>query len=109
MSAAMNGAINVSIPDGWVPEFAKDKVNSFVIPPTDPILPDYAQDDADAASLYDLLEREVIPMYYDKPLQWMAVLKNSMRDIIPCFDSNRMVTEYYQKLYGLPFNADGVI
>lgn len=102
MSAAMNGSVNISIPDGWFPEFAKDKVNSFVIPPADPLLPEHAQDDADAASVYDLLEREVMPMYYDQPSCWMSVLKNSMRDIVPAYDSNRMVSEYYQNLYRLP-------
>ena len=67
MSAAMNAAVNVSIPDGWFPEFARDKVNSFVIPPADPRLPEHQQDAADANSLYDLLENEIIPLYYDDP------------------------------------------
>jgi glycogen phosphorylase len=100
MSAAMNGAINVSIPDGWFPEFAKDKVNSFVIPPSNPQLPEHEQDAADAASLYDLLENEIIPMYYEQSPKWITVLKNSMHDVVPAFDSNRMVSEYYQLLYG---------
>ncbi|HTI10666.1 MAG TPA: alpha-glucan family phosphorylase [Puia sp.] len=99
MAAAMNGAINISIPDGWFPEFAKDKVNSFVIPPSDPSLQDHLQDDGDADSLYDLLENEVIPMYYDHPGRWLSMMKNSMRDILPCFDSNRMAAEYYENLY----------
>lgn len=99
MSAAMNGAINVSIPDGWFPEFAKHNVNSFVIPPADQSLPDHLQDEADANSFYDLLEKEIIPMYYDNPADWLSVMKNGMKDIIPQFDSNRMATEYYEKLY----------
>ena len=99
MSAAMNGAINVSIPDGWFPEFAKDKTNSFVIPPADPSLSVHQQDEADANSLYDLLENEVIPMYYDNPAKWLSILKNGMKDIVPQFDSNRMANEYYEKLY----------
>jgi len=99
MSAAMNGAVNVSIPDGWFPEFAKHGVNSFVISPADQGLPVHQQDEADANSLYDLLENEVIPMYYDDPAGWLSILKNGMRDIIPTFDSNRMAKEYYEKLY----------
>lgn len=99
MSAAMNGAINVSIPDGWFPEFARHNVNSFVIPPADQSLPDHLQDEADANSLYDLLEKEIIPMYYDNPAGWLSVMKNGMKDIIPQFDSNRMAKEYYEKLY----------
>ncbi len=100
MAAAMNGAINLSIPDGWFPEFARDKVNSFVIPASDPDLPDHQQDEADANKLYDILENEVIPLYYDQPAQWLSLMKNSMQDIIPGFDSNRLAKEYYEKIYG---------
>lgn len=99
MSAAMNGAVNVSIPDGWFPEFARDRINSFVIPASAPSLPEHEQDEADAHAMYDLLENIVIPMYYDNPEGWLSVLKQSMRDIAPWFDSNRMATEYYKKLY----------
>jgi starch phosphorylase len=99
MSAAMNGAVNVSIPDGWFPEFAKDKINSFIIPAVSPGLPFHQQDEKDADSLYDLLEKEVIPMYYDDPGKWLAIVKNGMQDIIPQFDSHRMVREYYERLY----------
>lgn len=99
MSAAMNGAVNVSIPDGWFPEFAKDKINSFIIPAASPGLPDHQQDEADAHALYDLLEKEVIPMYYDDPKGWLTMMKNGMRDVVPQFDSNRMAIEYYEKLY----------
>jgi starch phosphorylase len=99
MTAAMNGAVNVSLPDGWFPEFAKDKVNSFIIPPSDLSLPDYKQDEADADSMYDLLENEVIPMYYDYPQRWMQIIKNGMADIFPQFDSDRMAREYYEGMY----------
>ena len=99
MSAAMNGAVNVSIPDGWFPEFARDTKNSFIIPVPDPHLPDHQQDEADANALYDLLEKKLIPMYYDDPSRWLSLIKNGMRDIIPMFDSNRMAKEYYEKLY----------
>lgn len=99
MSAAMNGAVNVSIADGWFPEFAKHKINSLVIPHANLDLPVHLQDEADANSLYDLLEKEVIPLYYDDPSAWLSIVKNGMRDIAPQFDSNRMAKEYYEKLY----------
>lgn len=99
MTAAMNGTINVSLPDGWFPEFAKDKINSFVIPPCDISLSEDVQDDLDAASLYNLLETEILPMYYDYPNRWMEIIKNSMTDIVPQFGSNRMAQEYYERLY----------
>jgi glycogen phosphorylase len=100
MAAAMNGAVNAGTPDGWFPEFTKDKINCFVVPPCDINLPEHVQDDLDAASLYALLENEVLPMYYDYPGRWLEIVKNSMKDIVPQFDSNRMAKEYYEKLYG---------
>lgn len=99
MTAAMNGAVNLSLPDGWFPEFARDKSNSFVIPPSDPLLPEHQQDDEDVLSLYGMLEKEVIPMYYDYPSSWVAIMKSAMRDIVPYFDSGRMAAEYYKILY----------
>lgn len=99
MSAAMNGTINVSTADGWFPEFVKDKNNGFVIPSSDPALPEHIQDDKDVISLYDMLEKEVIPLYYDYPSSWVTIMKNSMHDILPYFDSGRMAAEYYAKLY----------
>jgi starch phosphorylase len=101
MSAAMNGAINLSTPEGWFPEFTRDKINSFIIPSSDPSLPEHLQDDEDAKSLYDLLEKEIIPLYYDYPSRWCSIIKNSMKDILPYFDSNRLATEYYSMLYAL--------
>jgi starch phosphorylase len=99
MSAAMNGAVNLSIPDGWFPEFVKDGINGFSIPAANPSLPDHELDDADANSLYDILEKTVIPLYYDNPAGWLDIVKNGMKDIIPQFDSIRLAKEYYEKLY----------
>lgn len=62
-------------------------------------MPEHVQDDTDAASLYQMLETEVLPMYYDYPNRWLEIVKNGMKDIIPQFDSNRMAKEYYEKLY----------
>lgn len=99
IAAAMNGAINIGTPDGWFPEFAKDKINSFIIPECDTTLPDHLQDEADATNLYNIIENELLPIYYDYPKSWNEIIKKSMQDIIPKFDSNRMAIEYYQKLY----------
>lgn len=98
MTASMNGSINVSVPDGWVPEFAKHGENSFIIP-TDASLSIQHQDEKDYKSLLDILENEVIPTYYDNPSLWTKIQKNAMRDIFPQFDSDRMVREYYELLY----------
>lgn len=102
MSAAMNGAVNLSIPDGWFPEFVQDSVNGFVIPAAKATLPEHEQDAQDAEALYDLLENKIIPLYYEDPAAWTLIQKQSMRDILPFFDSHRMVREYYAKLYPMP-------
>ncbi len=99
MSACMNGAIHFSIPDGWHPEFARDNINSFTIPSCDHTLPPEEQDRLDNKALMDLLEETVIPMYYDEPKDWVEMMKHSMSDIMPAFDSGRMAHEYYTKMY----------
>lgn len=107
MTAAMNGAINISIPDGWFPEFAKDKVNSFVMATAPLHLQDYEKDAAEANNLYDLLEKEILPLYYQYNPRWLSLMKNSMQQINPYFNSNRMVAEYYDKLYvGRPVDGN---
>jgi glycogen phosphorylase len=99
MTAAMNGALNVTISDGWVSEFARDRVNCFVVPHANPNLTDHEQDGIDAKKMYDILENEVIPLYYNHPERWQSMVENSMKDIIPNFDSNRLAGEYYKNLY----------
>lgn len=99
MTAAMNGAINVSIPDGWVPEFARDGLNCFVVPAADYSLPDEEKNAADANHLYQVLENQVIPIFYDEPERWESLMQHSLTDILPTFDSKRMAADYYQKMY----------
>ncbi len=99
MTAAMNGSINLSIPDGWVPEFAKHKQNAFVIQPAADSLSQEEKDRQEAKTLLDLLEHEIIPMYYDAPDQWLKIMKASMTDVLPFFDSGRMAQEYYERMY----------
>jgi len=99
MAAAMNGAVNVSIPDGWFPEFARDKINSFVVSPCSAQLPEHVQDELDCGAMYDVLEKEVLPLYYDYPDRWLEIVKAGMKDVAPQFGSNRMAAEYYALLY----------
>ncbi len=99
MTAAMNGSINLSIPDGWVPEFAKHGENSFMISTADDYLSQEEKDKFEAQNLLDLLEHEIIPTYYENKEKWVNIMKRSMSDVIPYFDSGRMADEYYQKLY----------
>lgn len=99
MTAAMNGSINASIPDGWVPEFAKHGKNAFIVEPADDLLSREEKDKIEATHLLDLLENEIIPTYYKSPATWQKIVKASMTDVLPYFDSGRMADEYYTKLY----------
>ncbi|MBD3789447.1 MAG: alpha-glucan family phosphorylase [Campylobacterales bacterium] len=101
MTAAMNGAINFSINDGWFPEFCKDGINSFTILGADHTLPIEEQDKKDNKSMLDRLENEIIPLYYDDQEQWEKIMKNSMEDVLFEFDSGFMAHMYYKKLYNL--------
>jgi starch phosphorylase len=99
MTAAMNGSINFSIPDGWIPEFAKHGKNSFIIEPAADDLPQDERDKIEATRLYDLLENEILPLYYRNPAKWIKIMKAGMKDVDPFFDSARMADEYYEKMY----------
>ena len=99
MSAAMNGSINLSTNDGWICEFYKNGKNSFVLPTVDHHLPTYEQDEQDLDNLLTLLEEVVIPMYYQKRKNWDKIMMESMNSVVPFFDSERMATEYYEKMY----------
>lgn len=99
MTAAMNGSINLSIPDGWVPEFAKDGENCFIIPTADDSLSVEEKDKIEGKNLLDLLENTVLPLYYDSPDKWLKLMKTSMREVVPQFDGARMANEYYEKMY----------
>lgn len=102
MTAAMNGAVNVSTPDGWMPEFAKDRSNCFVSPPADYRQAAAAQDDFDHGHIMHMLEKEVLPAYYKEPARWVKIMKTAMVDVEKDFDGVRMAKEYYKKLYLLP-------
>ncbi len=99
MTAAMRGALNLSTADGWVPEFARHGENAFVISPVNAELPTHQQDWLDLNSIYRILEKEVIPMYYEEQGKWLAMMYQSMADILPYFDSDRMADEYYRTMY----------
>lgn len=99
MTAAMNASINLSTYDGWIPEFAKDGENSFVIPPADLKVSVDAHDQQDYESLYYILESKLIPTYYKTPEKWTDIAWKAMDDVVPAFGSNRMADQYYQELY----------
>jgi starch phosphorylase len=100
MTAAMNGAVNFSTGDGWIPEFINHGNNGFLIPKVDYVnLTIHDQDEHDLDHLYEILEKQILPLYYDNFDTWRQVVKNGMKDVRFQFDSNRMAHEYYELLY----------
>jgi glycogen phosphorylase len=99
MTAAMNGAINFSVQDGWLPEFGEHGLNSFLFPIVDVTLPDYEQDQKDYDNMMQILENEVIPTYYQDKDKWAEIMQNSMKEVNAYFGSERMADEYYRILY----------
>ena len=99
MTAAMNGSVNLSINDGWIPEFQEHGKNCFVIPEVDHLLPAWEQDHLDSQNLYNILENELIPIYYDKPDTWQEIVFNAIDGVVPEFTSRRMAQQYYKDLY----------
>jgi len=100
MTAAMNGAVNFSTNDGWIPEFINHGHNGFVVPMADyNNMVVHEQDEYDLEKLYEILEKEILPLYYENYHTWREVMKNGMRDVRYRFDSNRMAHEYYEMLY----------
>jgi glycogen phosphorylase len=100
MTAAMNGAVNLSTNDGWICEFINNGNNGFVVPPADYMnMHVEEQDEYDLNKLYEILEKEILPLYYDDFDTWRQIVKNGMRDVQFQFDSNRMANEYYEILY----------
>ena len=103
MKAAANGVLNLSILDGWWDE-AYAPGNGWAIGRgEDYDNPDY-QDQVEAEALYDLLERDVIPMFYDRgrdnlPRRWISQMKASIGSLSHFFNTNRMVAEYTDRYY----------
>ncbi|MGI4870167.1 MAG: alpha-glucan family phosphorylase [Janthinobacterium lividum] len=99
MTAAMNACVSLSIADGWIPEFAKDGENCFIIGHADEKLPEEQKDAQEADTLLTVLEKTVVPLYYDQPKQFLKIVKAAMKDVEPEFESGRMAREYYENLY----------
>jgi glycogen phosphorylase len=99
MTAAMNGAINFTVQDGWIPEFGRHGENSFLLPIVDTSLPEHLQDEIDYTNMMQILEEEIIPAYYLDRKKWVGIMKQSIREVTPMFGADRMADEYYTKLY----------
>jgi starch phosphorylase len=100
MTAAMNGGVNFSTNDGWIVEFVNHGNNGYVVPPVDyENMNVQDQDQYDLDQIYDILENEILPTYYDNPQGWRDIVKNGMKDVRFAFNSNRMADQYYELMY----------
>jgi starch phosphorylase len=103
MKPALHGGLNFSILDGWWPE-AFDGKNGWAIGRGKDHDGTRAADLRDANELYRVLEKEIVPLYYDRddhglPRKWIARMKHAIATIPPVFNSHRQVKEYWKKYY----------
>ena len=103
MKAAVNGVINMSILDGWWHEAYKTE-SGWAIGRTEEYEDLEQQDDVESKAIYNMLEGEVIPLFYDRgpdglPRRWIERMKASMAAICPKFNTNRMVHDYIEQSY----------
>jgi len=110
MKAGMNGAINLSILDGWWDE-GYDGQNGWGIKPASPQLDQHRRDREEARTLYELLQDNVVPLYYKRAeggysAEWIRMAKRSMASLLPRYDASRMLGEYVSKYY-LPAARQG--
>ncbi|HSW46855.1 MAG TPA: alpha-glucan family phosphorylase [Phycisphaerae bacterium] len=103
MKVTPNGGLNMSVLDGWWPE-AFDSTNGWAIGDRRIYGNQDYQDFMESASFYDLLEKEIVPMFYDRgpddlPRRWIAMMKSSMQSCCPVFSTSRMVREYAERFY----------
>lgn len=109
--AAMNGVLNLSVLDGWWPE-GFDGLNGWAIGNGHDYADEQRADEADADALYDLLEREVVPLFYQRdevgvPHAWMLRSADAIATVTPRFNAQRMVRDYVRDAYA-PASRRGV-
>jgi starch phosphorylase len=103
MKAALNGGLNLSILDGWWDEWY-DGNNGWAIPSADGIDDPDRRDDIEAHALYDLIEKEVAPRFYDNdaegvPYRWIEMVRHTLKSLGPKVLADRMVRDYVTTLY----------
>ena len=103
MKAALNGALNLSILDGWWDEWY-DGQNGWAIPTADGVDDPDRRDDLESAALYDLLENTVAPRFYDRdsaglPNHWLEMIRHTLATLGPKVQATRMVKDYVTRLY----------
>ncbi len=103
MKAVANGALHLSVLDGWWDE-GYDREIGWAIGNGEEYEDHDFQDDIESHALYDILEKDVIPLFYDRgsddlPKGWLSMVKASLHRLCPAFNTHRMVEEYWEKFY----------
>lgn len=103
MKAIMNGALHFSVLDGWWAEGYVEGAG-WAVPEERIFDSQDLQDELDAGTIYDLLETEITPMFYNRnkdgvPVEWIGYIKKSIAEIVPNFTMNRMFIDYEEKYY----------
>ncbi len=103
MKAALNGALNLSIRDGWWDEWF-DGNNGWAIPTADGVVDPDRRDDLEASALYDLIEESVAVRFYESgtdglPTRWIEMLRHTLQSLGPKVLASRMVKDYVNELY----------
>jgi starch phosphorylase len=102
MKAALNGALNLSILDGWWDEWF-DGRNGWAIPTADTSASDEERDDVEAAAMYDLIEHQLVPAFYERedgmPPRWLSMVRHTITELGTKATSDRMVRDYVTTLY----------
>ena len=103
MKAVANGALHLSVLDGWWDE-GYDSAIGWAFGAVESMEDHEFQDQIDSSVLYDILEKDVAPLFYDRgpdglPRGWLAMMKASLHKLCPMFTSHRMVLEYWKRFY----------
>src|SRR5207302_9550477 len=103
MKAALNGALNCSILDGWWDEMYEGD-NGWAIASAETYDDVDRRDRVEAESLFNLLERQIVPLFYDRfegpvPRRWVRRVKRSLRTLGPRGVASRMVRDYVEQVY----------
>ncbi|MET0990426.1 MAG: alpha-glucan family phosphorylase, partial [Glaciihabitans sp.] len=113
MKAALNGSLNLSILDGWWAEFY-DQENGWAIPSADSAGDGAARDQLEADAMYDLIEHQIAPRFYDQndsglPTRWVASIRHTLATLSQPLSADRMVQEYVNRLYLPAAHAEALI
>lgn len=103
MKVIANGGLNFSVLDGWWDEAYSPELGWKIGNGEEYTDEDY-QDEVEARLLYNILEKEIIPLFYNRiddklPRKWISMIKNSMKKLGPYFNTHRMVKEYFKNYY----------